>query len=152
MSKLYVAYGANLNKRSMKSRCPLAIPRGTLELKGYKLIFNNVANIIKSKDDSVPVVVWSIEKQCEESLDKFEGFPSLYRKEEIDLAPYGLNIGFAYIMNYQGYRLPSKSYLDAIREGYDDFGLDKEKLANAVLDSSREVHPYQIVRGGSRWS
>ena len=43
---IYIAYGANLNKRNMASRSPDAIPVGKTNLLGYKLVFNNVASIV----------------------------------------------------------------------------------------------------------
>ena len=41
---IYIAYGANLNKRNMATRSPDAVPVGKTNLLGYKLIFNNVAS------------------------------------------------------------------------------------------------------------
>ena len=78
---IYIAYGANLNKSNMKLRCPKAVSIGSSRVDNYKLIFNNVASIIKSPGDHVEVGLWEITMNCEKSLDRFEGFPSLYRKE-----------------------------------------------------------------------
>ena len=61
---LYLAYGANLNKKNMAMRCPLATPLCSINLEGYKLAFNNVATIVKSENDSVPVGVWRITKSA----------------------------------------------------------------------------------------
>ena len=52
---IYIAYGANLNKKNMAVRSPDAIPVGSTNLLGYKLVFNNVASIVPSEHDSVPV-------------------------------------------------------------------------------------------------
>jgi hypothetical protein len=59
---IYIAYGANLNKRNMASRSPDAIPVGKTNLLGYKLVFNNVASIVPSERHSVPVGLWEISK------------------------------------------------------------------------------------------
>lgn len=152
---LYLAYGANLNKKNMAIRCPLATPLCSINLEGYKLAFNNVATIVKSENDSVPVGVWRITEECEKALDKYEGFPNLYRKEYLDLTKLGLNQGMVYIMNYGGQAVPNKSYFDTIKQGYQDFQLNTEQLVNAVLeaydyekDAGRVI---QTRRGGRSW-
>ena len=48
MTKLYLAYGSNLNKRQMASRCPTARPVGSAMIYGWELCFRGVADIIKS--------------------------------------------------------------------------------------------------------
>jgi len=125
---IYIAYGANLNKKNMKIRSPNALPLGVSQLKNYKLIFNNVASIIKSKDDRVEVVLWKITKECEKALDRFEGFPEFYRKEYLDQ-------GMVYIMNHEGIALPNESYLATIVEGYSDFDLDRTYLDKALIEA-----------------
>ena len=35
---IYIAYGANLNKKNMATRSPDAVPVGSTNLLGYKLI------------------------------------------------------------------------------------------------------------------
>ena len=109
---IYIAYGANLNKHNMAIRCPNAIAKGSSKLHDYKLVFNNVATIVKSKGNSVEVALWEITDDCEKALDKYEGFPNLYRKEYLDQ-------GMVYIMNYGGMNLPNKTYFDTIEEGPD---------------------------------
>jgi len=42
--KYYIAYGSNLNKEQMKSRCPDAVPVGTSEIKNYTLLFKGHPN------------------------------------------------------------------------------------------------------------
>ena len=149
---IYVAYGANLNKSNMNMRCPEAISLGSHKLQDYKLVFNNVATIVKSIGNHVEVGLWKITDNCEKALDRYEGFPNLYRKEYLDL-------GMVYIMNYGGMNLPTKSYFDTIEEGYDDFDLDRTYLVKAVL----EANDYQSTigniipvsrkrRGGRQWN
>ena len=77
---MYGAYGANLNVSNMEVRCPQAKPMISFMLHGYKLVFNGVADIIKSKGSKVPIGLWEITEDCEKSLDSFEGFPYLYKK------------------------------------------------------------------------
>ena len=80
---IYIAYGSNMNIEQMKRRCPKAIPIGKGILKDYKLVFKGVADVIKSPGDEVPIAIWKITEECEKALDRYEGFPHLYRKEYV---------------------------------------------------------------------
>ena len=65
MSKLYLAYGSNLNLQQMAYRCPTARVVATTYLEHYKLTFrghngNAVATVEPSENDRVPVMIWKI--------------------------------------------------------------------------------------------
>ena len=85
MRTIYIAYGSNMNIEQMSRRCPNAKPIGKYVLKNYKLEFRGVANIIKCEGAETPVALWLITENCEKSLDRYEGYPHLYRKEYIRL-------------------------------------------------------------------
>ena len=125
---IYIAYGANLNKFNMNLRCPRAVSHGSSRVEDYKLIFNNVASIVKSPGDHVEVGLWEITMNCEKSLDRFEGFPSLYRKEYLEQ-------GMVYIMNHDGMAAPNESYFETIAQGYRDFNLDRSYLDKALVEA-----------------
>ena len=59
---IYIAYGANLNKSAMRHRCPDATPVGSSKVKDYKLIFNNVASIVKSPGSTLKLVCGELPK------------------------------------------------------------------------------------------
>ena len=125
---LYGAYGANLNMANMEVRCPQAKPILGFNLVGYRLVFNGVAAIIKDKDTKVPIGLWKITKECEKSLDRYEGYPHLYKKIrlKIDVPGFkGQKVMF-YVMRRKGVALPPASYFNTIAQGYDDFDLDKD--------------------------
>ena len=141
-NKLYLAYGSNLNLEQMKSRCPYAVPLGTAELLGYRLLFRGgnggaVATVEPFEGGSVPVLLWEITPRDEEALDRYEGWPHLYRKETVtatlDSKPVDAMV---YIMN-DGRSLgqPGKYYLNAILEGYASAGFDAAVLDKAMLVS-----------------
>ena len=125
---IYIAYGANLNKLNMRHRCPNAVSVGSSKIKDYKLIFNNVASIVTSPRDHVEVGLWKITNICEKSLDRFEGYPSLYRKDNLEQ-------GMVYIMNHDGMAVPNESYFDTIAQGYRDFELDRSYLDKALMEA-----------------
>ena len=136
---LYGAYGANLNMANMEVRCPQAKPILGFNLVGYRLVFNGVADIIKDKDTKVPIGLWQITKECEKSLDRFEGYPHLYKKIKlkIDVPGFkGQKVMF-YVMRRKGVALPPASYFNTIAQGYDDFALDKDYLNWAVHEADQ---------------
>jgi gamma-glutamylcyclotransferase (GGCT)/AIG2-like uncharacterized protein YtfP len=142
MKKVYLAYGSNLNLEQMGFRCPDAGVIGTTTLKDYRLIFrgnrqNGVATIERKKDSSVPVLLWGITEQCEKSLDRYEGYPRLYRKKKLTVSLDGEDVeAMAYIMN-EGppLAMPNAYYYATILEGYRDCGFDEACLKQAVMYS-----------------
>jgi len=140
-NKLYIAYGSNLNIEQMGQRCPYAVPLGTAELAGYRLMFrggiNSVATVEPMTDSSVPVLLWEITPRCEEALDRYEGWPNLYRKETVTVDFNGKPTeAMVYIMNeVYPYGLPGKYYLDVIKQGYASAGFDASVLNEAIIAS-----------------
>ena len=139
---LYASYGANLNKKNMETRTPTAVPLYGTVLKDWKLVFNTVADIRPSKGDEVQIGLWEIKKSDEKALDRFEGFPHLYKKKMIHVD--GLN-AMTYVMSRKGVALPFKQYYDSISQGYKDFGLDEDHLAWALRDAYRQADRTQEI-------
>lgn len=148
MSKrLYVAYGSNLNKKQMKYRCPTAKLYGTGEIKNYELQFKGhpngaFATIAPKEGASVPVAVWEIQPRDELSLDRYEGYPSHYFKQNVPVQLDGEEvIAMVYIMNLKmGFGLPSPSYYHTVYEGYNDCELDTDILDKAVGESAQKFY------------
>lgn len=134
--KLYFAYGANLNLQGMKSRCPNAVPVESFYLWDWRMIFSGVATIQPSPGNSVAGALWHITEQCEASLDSFEGYPYLYRKEIIK--SQGREF-MAYVMNSDYPYPPAQSYFDTIALGYQDWKLDLAYLDTAVKITTHET-------------
>jgi hypothetical protein len=132
---IYLAYGSNLNKAQMRVRCPDATPKGYILLPDYRLVFKGVADMIPAKGLHCPVGLWEITDKCEKALDRYEGFPRLYRKEYF-VNKDGIDF-MAYVMNGYGLGMPPETYYKAIAQGYNDFGIDTEYLESA-LEFTRE--------------
>lgn len=140
MSKLYVAYGSNLNIMQMGWRCPTAKVVGIGKILDYKLSFRGVATIEPEEKKEVPVAVWEIQESDEKALDVYEGYPTLYRKEPIKVQMKDREIeGMVYIMNSGYPSLPGKRYLDIIKQGYYDVGLDLYYLQEALEDTKSRL-------------
>ena len=134
--KLYFAYGANLDQVNMQWRCPDAVAIQPLHLEGYRLAFSGVATILPEEHSKVPGALWAISEADEQALDQFEGWPYLYRKETIKQD--GLEF-MVYVMNSTIPGEPTKSYLDTIAAGYQDWGLALEDLDTAVERTIWEI-------------
>lgn len=133
---LYIAYGSNLNVRQMAHRCPDAEAVGTGVIPNFRLTFKALgasafATIEACEGESVPVAVWQISRRDEAVLDRYEGYPTHYTREQMDvLMDDGECIkGLVYVMNPRAVpHLPSQGYFDAVLSGYRSFGLDVHKL------------------------
>ena len=148
MSKrLYVAYGSNLNIRQMQHRCPTAKLYGTGIVSDYELQFKGQPNcafatIAPKEGAEVPVAVWEIQPQDERSLDRYEGYPSHYFKQNIPVQLDGEEVdAMVYIMNLKmKFGMPSPYYYQTVLEGYHDCGLDTEVLDQAVRNSAQNFY------------
>lgn len=150
-SRIYLAYGSNLNVRQMAERCPTARMLGTAELKGYELLFRGkphraVATIEPKEGASAPVLLWKLRPGDEASLDHFEGVPKTYAKQMVEVE-YGKNSieAMTYVMTpgfYAG--LPSAEYLSRIAAGYDRAGFDFGPLT-AALERSKEAMRQELA-------
>ena len=151
--RYYIAYGSNLNIRQMKMRCPSARIIGTSNLEGYELLFKgsktgSYLTVEKKESGIVPVAVWEVTPNDELALDRYEGFPTFYYKEDMTLPIKGIRTGkvrqrqvFVYIMHEdRPIGTPSDCYLRTCLEGYDDFGFDSKILMNAYLNCRRNEH------------
>jgi len=133
---IYLAYGSNLHIGQMQRRCPTAEVLGTSTLYGYRLVFNGVATIEPDPDRSVPVLLWNIKPADEIPLDRYEGYPHLYRRETVQVELNGKTVdAMVYIMNSKGVRPPSPGYYSIIREGYEMNGLEMTFLEQARQES-----------------
>lgn len=140
MSKLYIAYGSNLNLKQMALRCPTATIYTTGMLIDWTLSFKSMggsayATIEPLVGSRIPVVVWKIDKASEYSLDLYEGYPTFYHKSFVDVLLNDSETikGMAYIMNEKAvFGIPSKSYISTIEQGYIDNGLDLKYLSKFI--------------------
>ena len=143
-NKLYIAYGSNLNLEQMADRCPTARVLGASGMEGWRLLFRGaregaVATVEPFNGGSVPVLVWEITPADEAALDRYEGWPFLYRKETVKVKLDGKNVkGMVYIMNEgRPMGLPNCYYYSTILEGYKDAGFDVNVLRKATTDSAK---------------
>lgn len=164
-NKLYIAYGSNLNLPQMEKRCPAAKVLGTSDIKDYALVFRGgrygaVATIEPCEGSSVPVLLWEITPEDEKALDVYEGYPSFYGKETMDLLLDGRTVpAMVYVMT-PGHRLgyPSDIYYNTIHDGYKTAGFDTDILEQALdyteqlMENEPEPEQQNLFGfGGQKW-
>lgn len=136
MSKLYLAYGANLNKSGMRFRCPTARPLGAVMIEDCELVFRGVADVQYAPGKTVPCGLWLINQGDEDAMDRFEGVrgdKGMYYKQYIPIRRNGRwTKALIYKMLDDGVSPPGAGYAGSIRQGYSDFGIDPKFLDDAI--------------------
>ena len=135
---LYFAYGSNLDLEQMAQRCPDAEIVGPVRLENYELRFrgSGFATVAPKKGSTVHGLVWKITPNCEQSLDRYEGYPRHYTIETVtvkDAAGAEIPV-MVYIMAEPYCRqpaLPSPYYYRVIQRGFEANGLPVESLQAA---------------------
>ena len=130
---LYFAYGSNLNHFQMKKRCKDSIFLKKLNLKDYKLTFRSkyrAADIEPKINSIVPGALFEISKSDEKKLDIYEDYPNLYIKYYFYY--YNKKIMTYTMNNKTRFKFPTEKYLNTIKRGYEDCGLNKEFLFKAL--------------------
>ena len=148
MSKKYIAYGSNLSVEQMAHRCPDATVVGMAAIQDWKLVFRGCATIEPAEGRVVPVLIWEISDRDERNLDRYEGWPSYYRKEDMTVTMTDLSgknpqevTAMVYLMN-DGHpiRTPMKGYYDTLEEGYTRFGFNTLLLELAFEEAMEVEH------------
>lgn len=135
---LYFCYGSNLNMAQMAHRCPHSTPVGRAILWDYKLEFRGnsrgygVAHIAPAKGHEVVGGLWWIDPRDLKSLDRYEGYPSLYTRGDVEVEFMSKTVTAMTYWMTPGHMLagPADRYIQTIEEGYADFGLDVEIFYN----------------------
>lgn len=145
MSKLYVAYGSNLNLQQMGARCPSATICGTGVLNNWELVYrgsktNSHATIVRKLGSTIPVLLWEIQPIDEYRLDVYEGYPHYYFKKNVMVNIDGKKRkAMVYIMDeHKLPGKPSKTYIETIRKGYKDNNFDMNYLAKTLETNTIE--------------
>jgi hypothetical protein len=131
-------YGSNLNIAQMKRRCPKAKFKGPLVVNDAALVFRGVADVVVREGSFVPGGLWSISKDCERALDRYEGVASgLYVKRYFHLRrnKQVVDVLFYQMSQTRGVMPPGQDYLNTIAKGYKDFDLDLNVLEMYLQES-----------------
>ena len=130
---LYFAYGSNLHHFQMKKRCKDSIFLKNIHLKDFKLTFRSkyrAADIEPKNNSNVPGALFEISKSDEKKLDIYEDYPILYKKYYFTY--YGKKVMTYTMVKKTSFRFPTERYLNVVKRGYKDSGLDKNYLKKAL--------------------
>lgn len=138
----YFAYGSNMNHRQMNERCPTAKFITRAKLNGYKFVYDGytssrngaVANIIKSDNNIVEGGLFEIDNDCLHALDKYEGYPSYYERQIVEVEDDNDNSyqAIVYLRKPQKLGKPSDEYRDIVLKGARDCGLTEEYIRRYI--------------------
>lgn len=129
MTNLYFAYGANINIWDMEIRCPNARPVGAFELRDWQLELYSHATIQPNPGQSVHGVLWDLTPECEQALDRFEGWPIYYTKRE--WTQDGKTFFFYEMVDPRSGR-PHRDYIMGIADGYLHWHLPVQRISDAL--------------------
>ena len=130
---LYFAYGSNLHHFQMKRRCKDSIFLKKLSLRNFRLTFRSkyrAADIEPKKNSIVQGALFEISKSDERKLDIYEDYPILYKKYYF--THYGKKVMTYTMTEKTSFAFPTERYLNIVKRGYKDCGLDKKELNTAL--------------------
>lgn len=147
-SRLYFAYGSNLNRADMRVRCAGAKPLCRARLEEWRLTFRGVADVEPADGRSVHGALWLISAVDLASLDRYEGAPTYYRRHEVGVETAdGPREALTYVMNHRDYLgLPSEWYFGRIAEGYRDWALPSGPLKLALAEVRDALDALGVTR------
>ena len=131
---LYFAYGSNLHLFQMKKRCKDSVFLKKIKLTDFRLTFRSkyrAADIEPNKNCIVPGALFEISKSDEKKLDVYEDFPHLYTKYYFYY--YGKKVMTYTMVKKSPFKFPTERYLNVVKRGYKDCGLDFKYLKKALI-------------------
>ena len=139
----YFGYGSNMNKITMQGRCGQDnyTDLGQGLLVDYQLYFfiRGYANIKAIAGQSVRGVLYQINDSCLASLDKAEGYPTFYQRQEVKII-YGdkkINAEVYIVKNDDTTGLPSDTYYQTVLTGAEEHNLPAEYIKYIKIIAGR---------------
>ena len=131
---LYFAYGMNTDQAGMALRCPGALSLGHARLRDHAFRFAVHADVIPCDNSWVEGVLWVIDQQHLNSLDRVEGYPWYYDRAELEVDHRGRTVrAHCYRMQPGNADAPpAQSYLDTLTRGYGHHGVPTDQLYNSL--------------------
>ncbi len=123
---LYFAYGSNLHAAQMAKRCADSKRIGRAVLVGHRLDFTRrsgdwkggVADIVPNPGHEVWGLLYQISDADLCSLDRYEGYPTLYGRMQVQVHKDGdpiANVLTYFVQKKQPFVAPHPDYLEIIR-------------------------------------
>ncbi len=142
---LYFAYGANLNLRGMKRRCPRATALGIATLKGFRLEFRTFATVVPDPAGSVTGALYELTPACLRALEAYEGDDYTQQNVSVETEA-GPREAMVFAMRGGERAPPSLPYFSEVSRGYSDWKLNQEPLRRARIATMHAVKPEKPPR------
>lgn len=121
----YFAYGSNMDAGQMRERCPRARLLGPALLEGYRLGFTiysplrkcGCADVLVAEGKSVYGLLYKLDADELENMDRFEGHPVHYRRTGVTICYGDIEIpAYTYeVVNKKDFIPTSDAYLNLLR-------------------------------------
>lgn len=139
-TRLYFAFGSNMDHDQMKLRCPKAKFLTKVSIPNSALVFRGgLADAVPRQGANLYGAAWLITHECELTLDRYEGVASgLYFKDEVPVRAKGKDTSMLIYRMLEETDLvpPTDSYLGGILQGFDHCGWsDKSSVLHAVEEA-----------------
>lgn len=143
----YLAYGSNLKKEQMITRCPSSVLIGHGILDNYALIYRESKSgffltIEPVSNRIVPFAIYQITNSDRYKMDEREG--QIYYKKPFDVEIIDLNGNkknlntFAYVLpTFRRAHPPKDDYIERVTIGYKNHGFDLSILDKALDDTNK---------------
>lgn len=133
-SRLYFAYGSNMDLGQMATRCPGArvVEGAVLADRRFIIAARGYANVVVAPGEAVFGLLWDLPPADEASLDGYEGVrPGLYHKDECEvLTTGGRHVrALLYLAAETGTGDPQPGYLEGIVAAARHHGLPADYVA-----------------------
>ena len=139
-NELYFAYGHNTNEKLLEKLSPHAHILGRASVDGYKYVMRQYSDIIKDDNSTVQGILWSIPKDREGPINKYEEY---YHRLHINVNYKGKQYkAFAFQIDKKHYdgKTPSKEYIETIKDGYKENNIPLSQLDTALKDINLSFH------------
>lgn len=124
---LYFAYGSNMSRGPMRSRCPTAAESGLAILRGYRFVImaNGYASVVPAAGADVHGLLWRIGPQDLTALDDYEDVAGgLYRQAMLPVLQDGKSTdALVYLGCETREGRPSPDYMALVVEAARECGL-----------------------------
>jgi gamma-glutamylcyclotransferase (GGCT)/AIG2-like uncharacterized protein YtfP len=134
----YFAYGSNMNEGQMALRCPEAKLVGQASLADHSFLINErgVASLAPGPNRVVHGLLWTISREEQEVLDRYEGVKlGHYRKEvhQIQQTNGGAVDALVYIASSNNIGIPRAGYMERIKRAAAEHGLPDSYIKELQL-------------------
>jgi gamma-glutamylcyclotransferase (GGCT)/AIG2-like uncharacterized protein YtfP len=117
---LHFAYGSNMSRAAMQTRCPGATALGIATLTGWRFIIaaNGYASLTQSAGGVVHGVMWTLTARDLAALNAYENVAgNLYLRRTLRVdCPHGPRSALVYIARRQAVGIPRPGYLEVVVE------------------------------------